>query len=145
MESITNLEQKSLIVGGMPRTLSAVTIAEDAGRTVDLVNGTVLGLDVSANKWIPLEDLSATDGTTLNIGVYVGPTVPHATIAAGDVVVDAVILGGDVLVREDMVVVEGSNTLDTAYGAGALATTIRMQLSRNGISVQSTKTSTNFA
>ena len=138
-QSTTNYDTSSLILSGTDRKIGNATIVTDAGRTVDLLENTIMGFIPSTGKWTPF--IGANLATTVNVGVYVGETIPAATIAAGDVTGALILVGSDILVREDMLVIdEDTTTLDTAVGTGDTATTARYILSRAGIYAQNSNT-----
>jgi hypothetical protein len=133
-ENITPITNKSLFIFGTARHLVGQTLAQDAGRTEDLLCGTVIGYNPVTEKWVPFAD-DAVDGSLRNVGIYDGPSIAAADIVAGDVVLGKVLIGSDAEVAEDMVVYDGDDlySFDTAYGAGADATTLRHALYERGI------------
>jgi hypothetical protein len=99
----------------------------------DIVKYTVLAQDPSTEKWTPLIDIAATDGTSWPRGVYLGDTILAATIQAGDVTDIPVLVGGNVEVDEAKLVFEaGTVTLASELGpvdaAGVQKMTVRRAL-----------------
>lgn len=60
------------------------TLLQDAGRTADLVQYTVMSRDPATNKLVPLTNAAATDGTEIPCGLSAQLTAT-ADIVAGDV------------------------------------------------------------
>lgn len=141
MESTTNYDTSTLVVGGKRVLVGNATIVADAGRTAVLKENTVMGFIPSTGKWTPF--VGATLATTVNVGVYVGPDIAAADLVAGDIDGNSIIVGGTerLLVREDLLVIdEDTTTLDTAVGTGDTATTARHILYRAGIYAQNSNT-----
>jgi hypothetical protein len=110
---------------GLPFALTTVdgVIAQDAGRSGDMVPYTVLGKIAASGKYVPL-DPTATDGSAIPAGILLD-TITEAAIIAGDVL-GQTILKGCAVVTEEFVVVEGATTLDTVITVGTnLLLTVR--------------------
>lgn len=138
-----DLENTSLFHSGSQKTRDSQVIAQDAGRTENLLYGTVMGRIVADDKWVPLTDIAATNGTATNLGFYVGADIAAADLVAGDVTGADIVVGGDPVCdyREDCVVLENSLTLDSVVGATTVfATTIRDILYRVGLYSSNTVT-----
>lgn len=115
--------QASLSIDITPLVLSGVpyfktgTLEQDAGRSDPLEVYTVLGyIGGATKKWVPLTDIDALDGSNKPAGIYVGPELTAAAIAAGDVTLQdaAIIVGGmGCVLDQNKLVFENSLTLDT--------------------------------
>jgi len=102
------------ILGGEAVYKAGAVLAQDAGRSGDLVCNTVMGKIAASGKWAAYELVTATDGTAIPQGIYRGPTILEATIQAGDVDDVAILVGGlACLVDESQLVYENSYTRAT--------------------------------
>jgi hypothetical protein len=90
-----DIDQTHFILGGVPRYKTG-TLAQDAERTEDLLQFTVLAYNPTTKKWLPYTDVEAVDGTHRPRGVYMGEDIAAATIVAGNVVLgkDQILVGG---------------------------------------------------
>lgn len=96
----------------------------------DFATGDKFALAVtSVAKWGPL-DVEALDGLHIPKGIFMGDALTAAAIVAGDVDDQPIIIGGNVYVDENQIVLEGSATLDTVISTGD---TIRNELLKLGI------------
>lgn len=96
------------------------TLLTIGGRSTDLVKYTLVAQIAATKKWAPYTDETATDGTAIAKGVYLGDDIPAADIAAGDVTGLAILVGGCCAVDKDQLVIENSKTLDTVVGAATV-------------------------
>jgi hypothetical protein len=87
-------------------------IAQDAGRSGDMVPYTLLAYNPTTQKWVPFTDETAVDGTQYPKGILVNRTLEEADIQAGDISNVGVYVGR-MIVDEDQLVIENSKTLDT--------------------------------
>jgi hypothetical protein len=71
-----------------------------------------MGKVAATGKWVPFTDETATDGSAVPQGIYMGDDIPAADIVAGDVE-DVPILVHGMKFNEDKLVIENSKTLDT--------------------------------
>lgn len=121
-----------IVLSGYP-FLKAGTLETDGGRSAPLEVYTVLGYKGGATaKWVPLTDIDALDGSNQPAGIYVGPEITAAAIAAGDVTLQdaSVIVGGlGCVLDQNKLVFENSLTLatdidyiDTGGSNGSLGT-----------------------
>jgi hypothetical protein len=98
---------------GEPYAVDSQTFLTDAGRATDLVAGTVVSQDPATEKWVPLTDATATDGTEIPSGVIL-ETIEAADLVAGDVTGISVCIGGSgVVFREGFLTLENSLTFAT--------------------------------
>ena len=117
-------------------------LSQDAGRTTVLASKTLMAKIAATQKWEPFTDETATDGTALPQGIYVGPDITAAALVAGDVV-DNQILVGAALIDANQLVIENSKTLDTVINATGGADninikTVRDYLADKGLFVEDT-------
>ena len=113
-------------------------ILTDAGRTTVLVQFTLMAKVAATQKWVPFTDETATNGTSIVQGIYIGEDITAAAIVAGDIS-DVNILIGDAIVDVDQVVIENSNTLDTVVTVGTTdLRTVRGHMANRGIFVEET-------
>ena len=117
----TNEERKPLILdGGIGYRKGGQTITQDASRTADLVNGTVMAQKVADQEWVPFTDLTATDGSAIPRGIYLGPDIAFATLVAGDVDNAVILVGGSVKFDQDLITLENSLTLNSVLATGTI-------------------------
>jgi hypothetical protein len=76
------------------------TILTQGTRSVTLAYFTVMSYIAGTQKWTPWITGNLGDNTGLQypMGIYLGDTIPFATLAAGDVLRCPILVGGDVLV-----------------------------------------------
>ena len=128
----------AFILGGLALSRSDQILLTDAGRTTDLLFGTLLAKVAATQKWVPFISETATDGTASPQGIYIGPDIASADIVAGDIA-DLAVLVGDAVVDVNQVVIENSKTLDTIIGVTSVnARTVRDQLAFRGIFAEDT-------
>lgn len=120
-------------------------LLQDAGRSVPLVFGTVMARIAATQKWVPLTDLAAVNGSALGRGIYIGADIAAAALVAGDVVDNNILTGGALTVDEAQIVLENSLTLESAMEAGTInERTIRDQLVYSGIFAEDTVAISSF-
>jgi len=128
----------AFVLAGLNITRNDAVIAQDAGRSTDLLFGTVMAKVAATQKWTPFIDETATDGTSNPQGIYLGADIASADLVAGDVV-DSVICVGDAIVDLNQLVIENSKTLDTIIGVTSVnARTVRDQLAFRSIFAEDT-------
>jgi hypothetical protein len=71
------------------------TTASDLG-TGGLVRGSVMTYDPATGIWIPFTDVTATDGTEMPRGVFMGEDIDPHVLAAGNVTNQVMCIGGPV-------------------------------------------------
>lgn len=86
------------------------TLAQDGGRSGDLVPYTVMARDPATNKLVPLTNAAATNGTEIPAGLSVH-TATEAAIQAGDIA--GYQLYVKCVIDEASIVLENSLTLET--------------------------------
>lgn len=101
------------------------TIDQDAGRSGDIVQYTLMGKVAATGSWVPFTDETAVDGSAATFGIYMGEDIAEADIIAGDIV-DLPIVRFGMTFNEDLLVIENSKTLETVISAAAVnAHTVR--------------------
>ncbi len=118
---------------GEPTIADTQTVQQDAGRVgANLVPYTVMTRDpADSSKWLPLTDVTATDGTQMPRGLMFG-TVTTALIVAADVIGQLMYIKTG-FINESSIVLENSLTLDTIITGGTVDMTIRDALILIGI------------
>lgn len=123
-----------LIRGGQSAVEHDAVLLTDGGRSTVLVFGTLLAQLVATEKYVPFTDETATDGTAIPSGIYIGPDIPAADIVAGDVLDIPVLVGNGVYVDFNKLTIENSKLLTTIINTGTVnARTVRDQLRWLGI------------
>lgn len=138
VQASTNQTNFTFILSGegLHRT---VTLLTDAGRATPLVYGTLMAKVAASGKWVPFTDETATDGTAIARGVYVGTDVTAAALVAGDVLNAPVLVGGNCTIDSAQLTIENSKTLATVVGATTVtAHTVQDDLESFGIFVEDT-------
>ena len=130
----------SIFLSGNTLSLDNETFLTDAGRTVDLVRGTIVAQVAATQKWVPLTNIAATTGEAIARGIYVGDDIPFADLVAGDVTGRLVVQGGAAATFDkSLVVFENSLTQDSVVGAATLAAhTVGDDLAAAGIFLEDT-------
>lgn len=119
-------------------------IFQDAGRTTDIVFGTLMAKIAATGKWTPFIDETAVNGTAIPQGFYIGADVAFAKIVAGDVL-DSLILIGDALLDKNQIVIEASKLLTTIVIVGTTdLRTVEDRLTDRGLFVMDTVDITEF-
>lgn len=133
VQNRSNNDNTPLILNDYGSVSKQLVIAQDGTRSGDLVTNTLLAKIAATGLYVPFTDETATDGSALPAGVYVGPTIAEADIQAGNV--DAYgIIGGAVVLDKDKLVIENSKTLATVIGATSVeAKTVEDVLNLRGI------------
>ncbi len=145
MASVQNradLNNNPFVLAGFSLARNAETLFQDAGRSVALVQFTLMAKVAATGKWVPFTDETATDGTGIPQGIFLSDDVPAADLVAGDVV-DQSILVGDALYDLAQLVIENSKLLTTVIlatgGADNVFTqTVADYLENKGLFAEST-------
>lgn len=87
------------------------SIAQDAARTTDLLQNTVMAYNPTNQNWVPFNDLTQTNGESVPRGIYLGDDIDAADLVAGDIDDIAILVGGCCTVDQQLVVWDDS-TLD---------------------------------
>jgi hypothetical protein len=91
-------------------------ISQDVGRTEVLAKYTLMSKIAASGKWTPFVDETATDGTAIPAGIYMGDDIAAADLVAGDVVDNPIIVNG-IKFDKDKLVIENSKLLTTIIAA----------------------------
>jgi hypothetical protein len=138
--------QNDINVSNIPFILSGVglsrddqVILTDAGRAAPLVPFTVMSKVAATGKWVPFTNEAATNGTAIPQGIYLGDAIAAADIVAGDVSDVFILVGKDVTVDVDQIIIENAKTLDTVITIGTTdLRTVRDHLATRGIFTEET-------
>jgi len=122
---------------GMGTTKNDAVILQDAGRTEPLLYGTLMAKIAATGKWVPFTDETATDGSAIPQGFFVGSEVPAAALVAGDVTDVPILIGIDCIVSRSKIVMENSKTLDTVITVGTTdLRTVEDRLADRGLFIE---------
>jgi len=117
-------------------TMDNEVVLTDGKRSGDMAPYTLMAQDPSTEKWVPLTDETAVDGTELPAGILM-INLTEAQIQAADVVDVSILVGGrGLVIDENQLVIE--NSLDLATVIGSKNKTIRACLREIGIYTQDT-------
>ncbi len=87
------------------------TITQDAGRTTNLLNNTIMAKNATTGQWVPFNDLTQTNGESVPRGIYVGGDIAFADLADDDIEDVPIMIGGSCTVNENLVAWD-DDTLD---------------------------------
>lgn len=102
VQTSQNNVNKPFILGGESLTRNA-DIAQDAGRTTDLLQFTVMAKNATSGLWVPFNDLTQTNGESVPRGIYLGDDIEAADLVDGNVE-DVPILYANALIDENQTV-----------------------------------------
>jgi hypothetical protein len=130
----TNLTNAPFIRHGRARMYQFATLAQDVGRTGNLVPYTLMAQKAADGQWVPFSNPAAIDGTQYPTGISYYE-VAEADIQAGVVTPFSVYKGGGSFsFDEAQLVFEGAHDLDTIITAPTnLAITVREWLTSIGM------------
>ncbi len=129
-----------VIWSGQSSTLIHEVFLHDAQRSGDLLYGTVLAKHVNEQKWVVLENVTATDGSAIPQGIYTGPDIAEGDIQAGDIT-DLIVLVHNAEIDQNQVILEGGLTFQTKIVVSTIdQRTIRDHLRTLSIITTPTKT-----
>ena len=115
------------------------TIAQDGSRSTVLAYGTLMAKVSATQLWTPFIDETATDGTAIPQGIYLGQAIAAADLVAGNMVDSLILVGGALTIDEGQLVIENSKTLATVITVGTTdLRTVRDQMANRGIFVEDT-------
>ncbi|MCK5127573.1 MAG: hypothetical protein KAR42_15055 [candidate division Zixibacteria bacterium] len=115
------------------------TIAQDGSRSAVLAYGTLMAKVSATQLWTPFIDETATDGTAIPQGIYLGQEIAAATLVAGNVVDSLILVGGALTIDVNQLVIENSKVLTTVITVGTTdLRTVRDHMANRGIFVEST-------
>lgn len=134
-----------ILDSGLSVSKNTAVLAQDGGRAVPLVFGTVLAYNPTTEKWVPLSNVAAVDGTAIPRAIYIGADILAADLVAGDVENVSIQKGGAVKVDKNQVVLENALTFDTIIGGAVLdKRSIENALNEVGIFLQDSLDITGF-
>lgn len=107
-----DISTRPFILHSYPANRKKVTIKQDATRTTVLKQYTVLGKIAATGLYVPLTSATATDGSAIPAGIYIGEDIAAATLVAGNVT-DCDILTSGARFDAGQLVIENSLTLNT--------------------------------
>ena len=135
-----NQDNRSFILSGDSFKEADAVFLTDAGRgTTALVFGTLVSKVAASQKYVPFSDETATNGTAVPAGIFIGNNITGAALVAGDVIDQVVLIGGNVTIDTSQLTIENSKTLATVIVGSAIFTqTVRDFLHMRGIFPETT-------
>ena len=143
VQNRADLNNNPFILSGTSLAKNAEVLLTDAGRSVDLVRLTLMSKVAATGKWVPFTDETATDGTGIPQGIFLGDDVAAADLVAGDVVDQSILVGSALTYDDAQLVIENSKLLTTVIlatgGADNVFTqTVADYLENKGMFAEST-------
>jgi hypothetical protein len=138
VQNRTDLTNIAFLREGSALVKEAEVLAQDAGRTGDMVFGTVMAQNPTTKKWVSLTAVTLDTGEQLPQGILMRE-ITEAAIQAGDVADTPILVRGEVIDR-GQVVLENSLTLDSVITSANLPlnVTVESWLATNNIYVEYT-------
>jgi hypothetical protein len=123
VQASANRNNIPFILSGNPLQKEGETIAQIVGRSAALAPYTLMGKISATGKWAPCDDATATDGTAIPRGIYMGDSITAADLVAGDVEDCPIIVGGSAVTfdKDQLVVEEATSpalTIDSVVTVG---------------------------
>lgn len=112
MQNQLDNSTRPFILYNYPSNRKKGTIKKDTGRTAVLKQYTVLGKIAATGLYVPLTSATATDGSAIPAGIYIGEDIAADTLKAGNVT-DCDILTSGARFDAGQLVIENSLTLNT--------------------------------
>lgn len=112
MQNKLDNSTRPFILHSYPANRKKGTIKQDATRATVLKQYTVLGKIAATGLYVPLTSATATDGSAIPAGIYIGEDIAAATLVAGNVT-DCDILTSGARFDAGQLVIENSLTLNT--------------------------------
>jgi len=138
MQASTDNTNVAFIRMGISFTKNS-TIAQDAGRTAVLTYATLMAKVAATQLWTPFIDETATDGTAIPQGIYLGQEITAAALVAGNVVDSLILVGGALTIDVNQLVIEDSKLLTTIITDGTTdVRTVRDHMANRGIFIEDT-------
>lgn len=142
----TDNELQDLLIFGHAATKQGQTLKQDAGRSGNLVFGTLMAKVSATQKWIVFVNEASTDGSNIPQGIYVGPDILEADIIAGDVEDLQILVGAWIVIDKNILTIENSKTLGTVITVSTTdKRTVEDHLAEAGIFMQDTVEISSFA
>lgn len=117
VQTRTDNLNKPFVLFGDAFTEPDAVLEQDAGRSAVLAYGTLMAKVAASQTWVPFTDETATDGSAIPLGIYIGPEVAAAALVAGDVVDSPILVGHHITIDVDQLVIENSKLLTTIINA----------------------------
>ena len=128
VQARTDQDNRSFILSGDGFKETDAVFLQDAGRgAVALVFGTLVAKVASTGKYVPFTDETATDGTAIPAGIFIGNNITGAALVAGDVIDQVILVGGSVTIDVNQLTIENSKLLTTVIEATGGADNILIQ------------------
>lgn len=144
VQTSNTIQNYPFIRGGSPKHFENEIIAQIADRVGDLLPHTVMAKVAVDGKWSPFRDETATDGTAIPYGIYLGGTITEAQLKAGDIPA-CPILVMDAVIDINQLIIENGKTLDTKVTVGTtMVKTVEDFLLDRGIICQTTVDTTSL-
>lgn len=122
------------ILSGESKIKDNETILTNGARATVLKQFTVMAQVAASKKWVPLTDVTATDGTCTARGILLSGDIAAASLVAGDVTGQMILVAGPCTVDTQQLVLENNYTVDTVVATGTVnARRIEDDLARVGI------------
>ena len=139
VQNSSNNANIPFILSGVGLSRDDQILLTDAGRATPLLSRTLLAKVAASQKWVPFINEAAVDGSAIPQGIYLGDDITAAAIVAGDIPDLFVLVGKDVTVDVNQLVIEAAKTLDTVITVGTTdLRTVRDHLANRGIFVEET-------
>jgi len=139
VQNSSNNANIPFILSGVGVSRDDQVILTDAGRATPLLSRTLMAKIAATQKWVPFTNQAAIDGTAIPQGIYLGDDIAAADIVAGDIPDVFILVGKDVTVDVDQIVIENAKTLDTVITVGTTdLRTVRDHLANRGIFTEET-------
>lgn len=123
VQNSASINTGSIITRGLPyaHIENSAVIAQDAARATPLAQYTLMARIAATGKYVPLTSLTATDGSAIPAGIYLGDAITAARLVAGDITDCQIVVGFSEL-DETMLVIENSLTLASVFSGNAAGT-----------------------
>ena len=139
VQNSSNNANIPFILSGVGLSRDDQVLLTDAGRATPLLQFTLLAKIAATQKWVPFTNQAAITGEAIPQGIYLGDDIAAADIVAGDIPDLFVLVGKDVTVDVDQIVIENAKTLDTVITVGTTdLRTVRDHLANRGIFTEET-------
>lgn len=125
-----NIINSSFITSGRSFLEDNGIIKQDAGRTQPLLQYTVMAQISATGKYVPYTSISANDGSSDPVAIYVGETIPASELTGADYTNAAMLVGGDCTIDETQLVFDAGTLGEGSIVAGAAANPIIVQTAK---------------
>lgn len=86
-------------------------ITQDAARTTDLANNTVMAFNATTEQWVPFNSLVLLNGSSVPRGIYQGDDIDADDLVDGNIEDAAILVGGCCTVDAQLIIFD-DDTLD---------------------------------